>query len=325
MTILDLGLGTVGHSLFGSLASCVVLIDLGHIGGNVLTHSLERELIHILRQQQHVIAAVEHALYHGHLGQALARVTGGVVDGLLILGHALGILGQGNHLLFLGRPEQQQVGELIGLHAIARVDAVLKAAAKVLKELLVGLAVVVTHILKVSGDLLFHTLGDGLELTVLLQRLARDVKRHVGGIHDAADKVVVVGQQVVALLHDQDIGAVERQTLLVILAVQIERRAARHKQQGVILERALGMEADGARRIVKVVERGLVELVVVLLLDIGAALFPDRRHGVDGLELLVVLVLGRVVIASILGLGLLAALGHHHLDRVTHIVTVLLN
>ena len=85
------------------------------------------------------------------------------------------------------------------------------------------------------------------------------------------------------------------------------------------------MEADGARRIVKVVERGLVELVVVLLLDIGAALFPDRRHGVDGLELLVVLVLGRVVIASILGLGLLAALGHHHLDRVTHIVTVLLN
>ncbi len=107
MTILDLG--TVGHSLFGSLASCVVLVDLGHIGDNVLTHSLERELIHILRQQQHVIAAVEHALYHGHLGQALTRVAGGVVDGPLILGHALGILGQGNHLLFLGRPEQQQV------------------------------------------------------------------------------------------------------------------------------------------------------------------------------------------------------------------------
>ena len=72
-------------------------------------------------------------------------------------------------------------------------------------------------------------------------------------------------------------------------------------------------------------ERGLVELVVVLLLDIGAALFPDRRHGVDGFELLVVLVLGLVIVASILGLGLLAALGHHHLDRVTHIVAVLLN
>ena len=325
MTILDLGLGTVGHSLLGSLAGSIVLVDLGHIGGNVLTHSLERELVHILRQQQHVIAAVEHALYHGHLGQALTRVTGGVVDGLLILGHALGILGQGNHLLFLGRPEQQQVGELIGLHAIARVDAVLKTATKVLKELLVGLAIVVAHILKIGGNLLFHTLGDGLELTVLLQRLARDVERHVSGIHDAADKVVVVGQQVVALLHDQDVGAVECQTLLVILAVQIERRAARHKQQGIVLERALGMEADGARRIVKVVERGLVELVVVLLLDIGAALLPDRCHGIDGLELLVVLVLGLVIVAGVLGLGFLAALGHHHLNRVAHIVAVLLN
>ena len=85
------------------------------------------------------------------------------------------------------------------------------------------------------------------------------------------------------------------------------------------------MEADGARRVVKVVERGLVELVVVLLLNVGAALFPDRRHGVDGLELLVVLVLGLVIFRRILGLGFLAALGHHHLDRVTHIVAVLLN
>ena len=230
MTILNLGLGTIGHGLLGSLAGSIVLVDLGHIGGNVLTHSLEGELIHILRQQQHVIAAVEHALYHGHLGQALTRVTGGVVDGLLILGHALGILGQGNHLLLLGRPEQQQVGKLIGLHAIARVDAVLKAAAKVLKELLVGLAVVVTHVLKVGGNLLFHALGDGLELTVLLQRLTRNIERHVGRVHDTAHKVVVVGQQVVALLHNQHVGAIERQALLVVLAVQIERGATRHKQ-----------------------------------------------------------------------------------------------
>ena len=85
------------------------------------------------------------------------------------------------------------------------------------------------------------------------------------------------------------------------------------------------MEADGASRIVKIVERGLVELVVVLLLNIGAALLPDRRHGVDGLELLVVLVLGRVIVRRVLGLGLLTALAHHHLNRVAHIVAVLLN
>ena len=50
MTILDLGLGTVGHSLLGSLAGSVVLVNLGHIGSNVLTHGLEGKLIHILRQ-----------------------------------------------------------------------------------------------------------------------------------------------------------------------------------------------------------------------------------------------------------------------------------
>lgn len=94
MTILDLGLGTVGNGLLGSLAGGVVLVDLRHIGGNVLTHGLEGELIHVLRQQQYIVAALEHALYHGHLGQALTRVAGGVVDGLLILGHTLGILGR---------------------------------------------------------------------------------------------------------------------------------------------------------------------------------------------------------------------------------------
>ncbi len=71
--------------------------------------------------------------------------------------------------------EQQQVGQLIGLHAIARVDAVLQTAAKVLKELLVGLAVVVTHILKVGGNLLFHTLGDGLAADVFCCSVSREM------------------------------------------------------------------------------------------------------------------------------------------------------
>ncbi len=89
MTILDLGLGTVGHGLFGSLAGSVILVDLGHIGSHVLTHGLEGELIHVLRQQQYIVAAVEHALHDGHLGQTLARIAGGIVDCLLALGHAL--------------------------------------------------------------------------------------------------------------------------------------------------------------------------------------------------------------------------------------------
>ena len=93
-----------------------------------------------------------------------------------------------------------------------------------------------------GGNLLLDTLGNSLELAVLLQGLARDVERDVSGINHAAYKVVVVGQKVGALFHDQHVGAVERQTLLVVLAVQIERRTAGNEQQRVILERTLGME-----------------------------------------------------------------------------------
>ena len=145
------------------------------------------------------------------------------------------------------------------------------------------------------------------------------------GIHDAAHEVVVVGQQVGALVHDEDVGAVERETLLVVLAVQVERGAAGDEQQRVILERALGMEAHCAGRVLEVVEGRLIELVVVLVGHVGAALLPNRGHGVDGIELLVVLILRCVILAGVLGALLLAALGDHHLDGIAHVVAVALD
>ena len=85
------------------------------------------------------------------------------------------------------------------------------------------------------------------------------------------------------------------------------------------------MEGNRARRRIPVVEGGLVELVVVVLLDVLLALAPNGRHGVEGLELLVILVLGSVVLGSILGLGQLATLGDHHADWVTYVVRVTCN
>ena len=322
VAILGLGLGAVGHGLLGSLAGRVVLVGLGHAAGLVGAHGLEGELVHVSGAQQHIEAVIENALDHRHLEQTVAVVAHRVVDGLLALGHGLGVLGQRDHLVLAGAPEQQQVAQLVGLHAVAGVDAELKAAAEVLEELLVALAVVGLHLLELGGDLLFHAQGDGLELAVVLQGLAGDVERHVLGVHDAAHEVVVIGQELGALVHDQHVGAVQGQALLVVLGVQVERRAAGDEQQGVVLERALGMEGDGAGRVLVVMEVRLVELVVVGLLDIGRALLPDGRHGVDGLELLVVLVLRLVIVAGVLGLGLLTALGDHHLDGIAHVVAV---
>ena len=159
----------------------------------------------------------------------------------------------------------------------------------------------------------------------MLQGLAGDVKRDVLGVHHTAHEVVVIGQQLGALVLDQDVGAIERETLLVVLAVQVERGAAGDEQQRVILERALGMEAHCAGRVLEVVEGRLIELVVVLVGHVGAALLPNRGHGVDGIELLVVLILRRIVIAGILGALLLTTLGDHHLNRVAHVVAIALD
>ena len=320
--VLHLGLGAVGDGLLRGLGGSLVLVVLGQALGGVAAHGLEGELVHVGRAEQYVIAVVERGLDHRHLGEAVARVAGGVVDGLLTLGHGLGVLGQRHELVLARTPEEQEVSQLVGLLAVALVDAELEAAAEALEELLVGVAVLVAHGLELGRDLLLDAVGDGVKLAVLLQRLARDVERDVRRVHDAAHEVVIIGQKVGALLHDEHVGAVEREALLVVLAVEVERRLGRHEQQRVVLERALGVEGDGARRVLPVVEGGLVELVVLLRLDVGLGLLPDRRHGVDGLELGVVLVLGLVVVGGVVGLGLLAALGDHHLDGMAHVVAV---
>ena len=323
--VLALGLGAVGLSLLGSLAGSVVCVDLGHVLGREVAHGLEAELVDVVGAQKHVEALGEHGLDHRHLCQAIAIVAGGVVDGLLALGHGLRVLLQGDELLVLGAPEEQQAGELVLLHAIAGVDAVLEAAAEVAEELLVRLTVGVAHGLELGGDLLLDAALHGGELAVLLQRLAADVQCDVGRVDDAAHEVVVVGKKVRALLHDQDVGAVELEALLVIAAIEVEGGLAGDKEERVVLERALGVETEGARRVLPVVEGRLVELVVLLGRDVASALLPDGGHGVQGLELLVVLPLRLVVVAGVGGLLLLAGLGDHHLDRVAHVVAVALD
>ena len=91
-------------------------------------------------------------------------------------------------------------------------------------------------------------------------------------------EVVVVGQQVGALLLNQHVGGVQGKALLVVLAVEVERRLARNEEQRIIADGALGMEADGTGRICVVVEGRLVELVVVRLLHLALTLLPDGSH-----------------------------------------------
>ena len=266
---------------------------------------------------------VKGALDHGHLLEPLAGLPCRVVDLVLAGRHGGGVLVEGDLLALTDGPEEEELSEVGGLRPVAVVDAELETATEVVEERVVGLSVVVAHIAELGVNLLLHAAGDGTQLGVLLQGLPRDVERDVGAVHDAADEVVVVGKEVGALLLDEDVGGVEREALLVVLAVEVEGLRAGDEEQRVIAERALRLERERARGCAEVMEGGHVELVVVLLLDLGGALLPDGGHGVERLELLVRLVLGLIVIARILGLGLLTALRDHHADGVTHVVRVL--
>ena len=238
----------------------------------------------------------------------------------MALASALRILFERYKLLFTCRPEKQEVGKLVRFSAVGTVDSKLESPAKVLKELLVGGAVVVTHGLKLGCNLLFNAPGNGFQLRVLLQRLAGNIERHIGRVNDAAHKVVAIGQKISAFLLDENVGGIERQTLLVIFAVEVKRHASGNKEQSVIRERTLGMERHRTHRILPVVEGSLVELIVIALFHLTRTLLPDGRHGVQGLKLLVLLILRRIVLACIFRLGKLAALLDHHLNGIAYVV-----
>ena len=131
------------------------------------------------------------------------------------------ILLQSDHLLLLGRPEQQQVAQQLGVHAVVGVSTELDLTAELLPEFLILLAVVGQHGVQLVLDLLFQSVVDQLELVVLLQHLAADIQAQILTVHDALDEAEVIGQQVSALLHDEHAGCVQGQTLLVILGVEI--------------------------------------------------------------------------------------------------------
>ena len=85
------------------------------------------------------------------------------------------------------------------------------------------------------------------------------------------------------------------------------------------------MNGNGAGRILEIVEVGLIEGGVLFVGHLRLAALPDGDHGVDGFNLAHRFEFGRVVVASIFGLGQGLALLHFHVDGVAHVVAVLLD
>ena len=94
---------------------------------------------------------------------------------------------------------------------------------EVLAERLVELGEVVLVLGDLGEDLhalLHDVLADDLEDLVLLERLAGDVKREVLGVDYALDEVEVLGDEVLAVVHDEDAADVELDVVALLLGLE---------------------------------------------------------------------------------------------------------
>ena len=154
----------------------------------------------------------------------------------------------------------------------------------------------------VVGALLLHLLEGGeylgrdglLDLAdhgVVLEHLARDVERQVGGIHHALREAEVLGKEHLEVVADEHVAHVEREAVLRLGHVDVHAGLLRQEEKRLELHLPLAGEVDRLERRRVVVREVLVELVVLLLLDVLLRTLPEGDHCVEGFRLLGLLLL----------------------------------
>ena len=118
----------------------------------------------------------------------------------------------------LGREEAQELSELAAVLSIL-VNTELQVLAKRLVEL--GEVVLVLSDLREDVHaLLDDVLANDLQNLVLLQGLTGDVERQVLGVDNTLDEVEVLGNEVLAVVHDENAANVELDVVALLLALE---------------------------------------------------------------------------------------------------------
>jgi hypothetical protein len=118
----------------------------------------------------------------------------------------------------LGRVEPQKLGKLT---PVLRV--LVNTQFDILSERLVELCKVVLilrNLLEHVHALLDDVLSDDFEDLVLLEGFSRDVEGEIFGIDDSFDEVEVFGDEVFAIVHDEDTSDVEFDVVALLLGLE---------------------------------------------------------------------------------------------------------
>mmetsp|Transcript_18093 Transcript_18093/g.30891 ORF Transcript_18093/g.30891 Transcript_18093/m.30891 type:complete len:540 (-) Transcript_18093:58-1677(-) len=302
LLLLVLGLVEI-EALLGDALELLVIVVL---------HLLDHVLVDGVDEVEDLEPLLLEGLDEGRLGDGGSALAGDVVDVLLALLHPLDVVLEGDEVLAtLGGVESEEVGELLPVGGVL-VDSELEVLGELLVELLV--------VLLVLGDLGEHleallddVLLDDLEDSVLLQGLSRDVQGQVVGVDDSLHEGEPLGDEVLAVVHDEDSSHVELEVVLLLLVLEeVEGSALGHEEEGGELELALDAEVLDGKVLLPVVGEALVEADVLVLGDVlglphpdGLGLVEDLVLVGDLLDLLHLLLLGLLLV---LDLGLLVVL-----------------
>ena len=179
------------------------------------------------------------------------------------------------------------------------VDAELEVLAELFVEFLEVLSVL-ADFLEELKTLLGDVLLDDLQDLVVLEILSADVEREVLGVDDTSNEAEVLGDQFLAVVHDEDSPDVELDVVFLLLGLKhVEGSAFGDEDDGFELESSFDGELLDGEMVLPVVGQAFVEVGVVFLGDLFGLLHPD------GLVLVELLQLGRDLFYFLLLLVLL--------------------
>ena len=178
-------------------------------------------------------------------------------------------------------------------------DAELEVLAELFVEFLEVLSVL-ADFLEELKTLLGDVLLDDLQDLVVLEILSADVEREVLGVDDTSNEAEVLGDQFLAVVHDEDSPDVELDVVFLLLGLKhVEGSAFGDEDDGFELESSFDGELLDGEMVLPVVGQAFVEVGVVFLGDLFGLLHPD------GLVLVELLQLGRDLFYFLLLLVLL--------------------
>ena len=203
-------------------------------------------------------------------------LTSDEVNILLAFFHTSNVVLEGREFFTrLGGVVSKERRELITVSRVF-VDSELEVLSELLVELL-EVFFVVSNFLEEIKALLDDVLLDDLEDLVVLEEFSGNVKREILRVYDTLDEIEILGDEIFAVVHDEDSTNVELNVVFLLLGFEeIEGSTLGDEENSSELELTFNLELLDSEMLFPVVGEGLVEVDVLFLGDVFRLAHPER-------------------------------------------------